>query len=533
MRALATTLLLALGAFAPLADAQIVHPDREIEAPGHTTTGWLDEGFGQTLAIDGDRLAIGAPNNDYGKGAVYVFERSSSGAFEEVAFLTHQPIVGVSNSFGIDVALEGDRLVVGTWDSLVRVYERGASGAWSLVSTILEPNVDDDWFGLSVALEGDRIAVTARASDHLDGPPHLYVFERDPGGAWPLVGSATLPMNGHQTDFGLDLAMSGDLIAVGVPRDPNTTIWRSGSVYLAQPSAGDWDFFAGFTAPVPEPGARFGDAIAFGDGRLFVGETHSDAAGESSGSVHVFTYGRSGITHEAEFQANDTAPMDRFGSDLEVDGDDLVVAAPGAHAFTGEASGVVYHFVRREDGSYFQSGRIELPDPTDDDELGRPGDQSIGLDDGRLVLGSPMHDDEVGVVYEIDLLPLLHRESTIESSIGGMQHLELRAGADRAGHAFFLLGSLGGTSPGIALGGGVEVPLVLDAYTSLTASGQGSFVNGSGWLGPDGEASSIYFLQQFKAEPLAGLAVFHAFVTIDPFTFDTFASNAVAVELTP
>jgi hypothetical protein len=79
------------------------------------------DSFGDSVALDGDTLAVGASGDDSDatgtsydapfSGAVYVFVRSGSTWTQQAYVKASNP--GVEDSFGDSVALDGDTLVVG------------------------------------------------------------------------------------------------------------------------------------------------------------------------------------------------------------------------------------------------------------------------------------------------------------------------------------------------------------------------------------------------------------------------------------
>ena len=81
-----------------------------------------DDKFGNSVAIDGDTVVVGANQPQYwdgsswieiGPGAVYVFRTSDGGAtYDEVAKLTAAD-AAADDSFGWSVAISGDTVVVG------------------------------------------------------------------------------------------------------------------------------------------------------------------------------------------------------------------------------------------------------------------------------------------------------------------------------------------------------------------------------------------------------------------------------------
>ena len=77
--------------------------------------GAVDGAFGEALAACGDMLAVGAPGQDWGAGAAYVFRQSDSGWSEQTELLAAdgQP----EDAFGRTLSLDGDTLLVGAPDA--------------------------------------------------------------------------------------------------------------------------------------------------------------------------------------------------------------------------------------------------------------------------------------------------------------------------------------------------------------------------------------------------------------------------------
>lgn len=131
-------------------------------------------------------------------------------------------------------------------------------------------------------------------------------------------------------------------------------------------------------------------------------------------------------------------------------------------------------------------------------------------------------------------LPLSSRTYSLSVASGGAQLLTLEDAA-HANELYLLLGSASGTQPGVALGGGIVLPLQPDAYTNYTLA-QPNHPPLSGSLGvlAAGGSNATFSLPQNSDPALVGLTVEHAFVTIDTAApAVTSASNAVPVSLLP
>ena len=131
-----------------------------------------DDGFGNSVALDGDTALVGAPvtisATDEPAGAVYVFTRSGTTWSQQAELNDPSPAAG--DSFGISVALSGDTALVGASNETVgRHSDVGAayiftrSGtSWSKQAELsASDGTASDFFGQCVALFGGTALVGA------------------------------------------------------------------------------------------------------------------------------------------------------------------------------------------------------------------------------------------------------------------------------------------------------------------------------------------------------------------------------------
>lgn len=201
-------------------------------ADGHTANY-----FGETLAISGDRIVVGASGDNEGgpnSGAVYVFERHSGGTdnWGQTAKLLPPVRDSIGNflfrNAGRAVDLAGDVLAVGS-QSAAFVY-RHAGGSWTLEGDTLRPVPDVGMQVTSIKLNenGDTFV----ASDYQPGGQvgEAYLFSRL-GAGWSKTATLAASDGGPGRFFGWKVAVSGETIAV------NDSV---GSVYVYAPDYPDY-----------------------------------------------------------------------------------------------------------------------------------------------------------------------------------------------------------------------------------------------------------------------------------------------------
>jgi hypothetical protein len=129
--------------------------------------GQYRSGFGQAIAADGGRRVVGAPNvrvgNNENVGAVYVFDATG-----EVLMSIANPSRNGRDLFGYFVAVSGDKIVVGAptyhypggppSSGIAYVFNANTGG---LIATLEDPDPTGDSFGGDVAIDGNTIVIGA------------------------------------------------------------------------------------------------------------------------------------------------------------------------------------------------------------------------------------------------------------------------------------------------------------------------------------------------------------------------------------
>ncbi|MBK8975441.1 MAG: FG-GAP repeat protein [Planctomycetes bacterium] len=114
------------------------------------------------------------------------------------------------------------------------------------------------------------------------------------------------------------------------------------------------------------------------------------------------------------------------------------------------------------------------------------------------------------------------------------QVLSLRAGAEHAGRTYLMLGSLSGTTPGVALGT-IRLPLNYDFYFDLLAQAPNVIVTNSfATLDSSGNATATFAFAGSLQNSMAGLLLHHAYLVFGPqLASIELASNAVPLTTLP
>jgi hypothetical protein len=228
--------------------------------------------FGASVALDGDTLAIGAEFDDAGggsfSGSAYVFVESS-GTWVQQAKLV-PPGLSANDLCGTAIALDGERLVVGAPQhdagglanaGSAWVFER-AAGVWSLTAQLAPTDAAvGATFGSALAADSGRILV---------GAPHQSGATTNAGAAYVFGGAAaTWTQEAKLVDigfvfadqFGYALDLESERAVVGLPWS-NAAGIATGGVQVFERSGGVWTGLFELVGSDCEAGDYLGVSVA-------------------------------------------------------------------------------------------------------------------------------------------------------------------------------------------------------------------------------------------------------------------------------
>jgi hypothetical protein len=422
--------------------------------------------FGSSVAISGDTVVVGAPEEDSSatgvggdqssnatndSGAVYVFTRSGT-------TWSQQAYIKASNTdpldhFGCSVAIDGDTLVVGAYgersnatgvngdelnDSMdaagaAYVFVRNGS-SWTQQAYLKASNTGKgDLFGHDVAIDGDTIAVAAREEasratgvngnqndNSAIGAGAVYVFTRN-GVSWAQEAYLKASNTNFDDQFGYDVAISGDTIVVGAYFEDSNSVGVNGNqadnaalfagaAYVFTRSGTTWSQQAYLKASNTDAYDLFGSSVDVDGDAILVGapDESSSATGVNgnqssdsalqAGAVYLFERTGSTWSQQAYIKASNTDSGDKFGSDVAIDGDLLVVGAEGERSNStfvdgnqfdnsANSAGAAYIFARNG-SAWTQANYLKPEGVTELDFFG----ESVALD-GTTVVGGARYED--------------------------------------------------------------------------------------------------------------------------------------------
>ncbi len=326
---------------APPAWAEVIYEDLKLLAGD----GAAGDRFGQSVAVSGGILAVGAPFDDddgIDSGAAHLFN-ASTGA--ELLKLT--PDDGAAgDQFGHSIAMAdgivavGARLADDNGSDAGAAYLFNASTGAQIAKLLPEDGAAGDEFGNSIAIDNGIVAVGAWRDDDLgDGSGAAYLFDASTGDQLDKL----LPDTGndYQT-FGVSIAMDDGIVVIGA-----RTFFVLGEgftfakAYLFDVSTGnqinvlqaDIENYNG------DRGGHFGDAVDIDNGIVAVGAWGRSIFYDHSGAAYLFDAATG--SQLAFIFPDDGHDRDNFGISIAIDNG---IVAIGAHndGDSGWQSGSAY-----------------------------------------------------------------------------------------------------------------------------------------------------------------------------------------------
>ncbi len=291
--------------------------------------------FGTSVAMGGNTLAIGAPGDSPQgvsfAGSVYVFNLVGS-TWTQTAKLSSQPI-HANDGFGQPVAISGDRILIAAPYDDSHGVDSGAAYVFDLVGAtwvqsakLVGDDVQFSWGAhLSVSLDGDRamIGVPAYSTASVLGLGAVYVFEDGPNG-WSQT-QKLLAVDGAAYDyFGWSVTLLGARTAVGAPGKSHAGAGHGGAIYAFENRGSAWTQTQELWPDDAANSDELGIAVA---GSVDHVVTNSGEA--FAGSAYDLRLSSSMWLQAGKMLAKDAALSDAFGTSLAVSGDTVIVGAPG------------------------------------------------------------------------------------------------------------------------------------------------------------------------------------------------------------
>jgi FG-GAP repeat len=296
-----------------------------------------DDLFGWSVAISGKTIVVGAPQNLGGgclQGKAYVFVKPATGwtNMTQTAILT--PSDGVlCGQFGISVAVSGDKVGVGAPENTAGGVNNGAAyvyvkprNGWANTTETAKLTSSDtavgNFFGTSVSLSGTTFVAGSYNDNFGRGAAYIFV---EPAGGWTnTTETAKLTASDGQANdhFGSSVAISGNTLVAGSGHQVHSFV---GTVYVFVEPAGGW-------TNITQTAELYAQqiAVAIDGGTVLAGDPNINS--NHAGLVDVFVKPSGGWKTTPKYSALLKGPTtpgeDLFGFGVGVSGTTMAIGAP-------------------------------------------------------------------------------------------------------------------------------------------------------------------------------------------------------------
>ncbi len=310
--------------------------------------------------------------------------------------------------FGHELSIEGDIAVIGEplkdFNTIINagiayVYTR-SNGDWIKSATLINPSpVTNDQFGRAVAISSDVICVgVPYKKNTVNYKGYAYIFTK-PSGGWSgtLIADATLlstfPGN---DDFGKSVSMSGDTVVIGAYGENSD----AGGAYIFQKPITGWSGTLTENASLSVIGLQskdeFGWEVDISGDTVVIGSPQVDDSG--NGKSYIFVKpggGWSGtLFPDATLTASDGITGDQFGYDVAIDNNTVIVSAASDSSVDENTT---YLFEKPASGWTDMTETAQLQkDPSS--AVGGKFGYSNSIDDNAVLIGAPTYASK-GIAY--------------------------------------------------------------------------------------------------------------------------------------
>lgn len=305
--------------------------------------GEFGDRFGNSVSISGEFVIIGTPGdvvgvNAYqGSASIYKYNGSSWVFMQKLIDATG----AADDNFGNSVNIAGNRVIVGAHnDDIGASLNQGSvsifqynGNSWILMQKITDAGgAANDNFGNSVSISGNYVVVGAHHDDMgantNQGSASFYQYD---GANWILTQKSAEPGGAANDNFGNSVSISGTYAVIGVPGD-NVTVSNTnqGSAIMYQFNGSNgWNLTQKLTDNSPATGDFFGTSVSI-SGNYVIGGAFNDDVGTNNdqGSCSIFQLIGSNWVLMQKLYDVYGAPSDLFGSAVSISGNYAIVGTP-------------------------------------------------------------------------------------------------------------------------------------------------------------------------------------------------------------
>lgn len=203
----------------------------------------------------------------------------------------------------------------------------------------------------------------------------MFVFSTTSAGAsWTEEDKVTATIPVSQEEFGDSVGISGDTMVVGARWYNQGFTPRIGAAYVFVRNGSNWDFQQMLLAPDAAQDDHFGDAAAIDGDTLVIGAPGDNNPVIDGGSAYVFVRSGNTWSFQAKLLPSDPTQVSNFGGTVAISGETIVGGGTNVSIYTFVRTGTVWT----------QQQRITPGDP----QIGQNFGTSVGISGDTVIAGA-------------------------------------------------------------------------------------------------------------------------------------------------
>jgi len=390
-----------------------------------------DQWFGWSVALSERHAIVGSPKADDkgpNAGAVYPYLRSGN-TWKPAEPVKIFPIrAGERDEFGSSVAISGSTAIIGAPGNekgagAVYVFSYNPGGQRWRQQTKLTAHdaAAGDQFGWSVSLDGNTAIIGARFDDDSGkSSGSAYIFVQD-GKTWAQQAKLTANNGTASDNFGQSVSISEDVAIIGAPKHAGGGVKQSGGAYIFVRDGEKWTQRAKLTANVGAEKDQFGASVSIGGNVAIVGAPFYDADAPNTGAAYIFERNGDVWRHHAKLTAKDAQEKDQFGNAVSIFHNIAIVGAKFDDDL-GNDAGAAYSFLRDGDG-WIERKKVTIAAKDAQPDIRVHLGISVSIGREFAIVGGEVADGDIGAAYIYDVVrdldapfpvePILLRTTTL------------------------------------------------------------------------------------------------------------------------
>lgn len=316
--------------------------------------------FGSSVAMSGDFLVVGAYFDDISGltdiGSASIYKRNTNTDVWEFQTKLINPNPELGDWFGFSVAISGDYVIVGAPNDdemgLVQtgsatIYKRNPNtNGWQFQGKLTNnlPAISDQ-FGWSVRITEDYAIIGAKRDSEggFTNNGSASIYKRNTSTSeWEFQTKLVHNAPANTDEFGSCVDISGSYAVVGTSLDDHNGFTNSGSVsvFRRNVTTGVWEFRTLLINKNPENNDEFGTSVSISGDYVMVGTETDDENGLiNNGSVSVYKIFGNTLLPIQKFSNPNALGSEYFGHSVSIDGANrrFLTGASAANGFMGMA----------------------------------------------------------------------------------------------------------------------------------------------------------------------------------------------------